>query len=339
MKAKKLPSGSYRVRLSVGKDPSTGKYVYKSFTADTAKEAERMAYDWLYTVEKIEEAKTEIKLKDAMVEFNDSKKYVLSPSTITDYESLRKNAFKSIENFKLSELTSPVVQVWINEQIPKVSPKTIFNRYSYLISLLNQYLPEVKFNVNLPKKKKTEYHIVTDEEMKTLLKATEGTELGLAIRLAAFIPARRSEICAICPKTDVKGNFITINKAMVQNSDRDWVIKQPKTFAGYRTVEMPPEIIKLIPKNAEKAVNCHPDILYEQFRNKMKKLGLNFRFHDLRHYGATFLHAQGIPDKYIMQRGGWSSVSTLQNIYTHCLPEKTDEATKSVIAKLNSLTE
>ena len=37
MKAKKLPSGSYRVRLSVGKDPETGKYVYKSFTADTAK--------------------------------------------------------------------------------------------------------------------------------------------------------------------------------------------------------------------------------------------------------------------------------------------------------------
>ena len=180
---------------------------------------------------------------------------------------------------------------------------------------------------------------MTDEEMRILLKATEGTELGLAIRLAAFIPARRSEICAICPKTDIEGNFITINKAMVQNPDREWVIKQPKTYSGYRTVEMPPEIIKLIPKNADKAISCHPDILYERFRNKLKELGLSFRFHDLRHYGATFLHAQGVPDKYIMQRGGWSSVATLQNIYTHCLPEKTDEATKSVIAKLSSLTE
>lgn len=339
MKAKKLPSGSYRVRISAGKDPKTGKYVYKSFTADTAKEAERMAYEWEFNREKIEIVTSELTLEKAMLEFNESKKYVLSPSTVTDYESLRKNAFESIKHFKLSELTSAVVQVWVNEQMPKVSPKTIFNRYSYLTSLLSQYAPDLKLKVNLPKKKKAEYHIVTDEEMRILLKATEGTELGIAIRLAAFIPARRSEICAICPRTDIKGNFITINKAMVQEPSRDWVIKQPKTFAGYRTVEMPPEIIKLIPKDADKAVNCHPDILYERFRNKMKELGLNFRFHDLRHYGATFLHAQGVPDKYIMQRGGWSSAATLQNIYTHCLPEKTDEATKSVIAKLNSLTE
>lgn len=337
--AKKLPSGSWRCRISVGKDPETGKYTYKSFTAETKKEAERMAYEWVLIKEKIEPVKTALTLQEAMVQFNETKQYVLSPSTMTDYESLRKNAFKSIEHLPLSEITSNVLQVWVNQQVSKVSPKTIYNRYSYLLTLLKEYLPDAKYSVDLPKKKKADLHVVTDEEMKILLKATEGTELGLAIRLAAFIPARRSEICAICPKTDIKGNFITINKAMVQEPSRAWVIKQPKTYAGYRTVEMPPEIIKLIPKDADRAVACHPDILYERFRNKLKELGLSFRFHDLRHYGATFLHAQGVPDKYIMQRGGWSSVATLQNIYTHCLPEKTDEATKSVIAKLNSLTE
>ena len=338
MKAKKLPSGSYRVRISTGKDPATGKYIYKSFTADTAREAERLAYEWEFN-KREEEINPKTTLAKAMEDFNENKKYVLSPSTITGYESLRKGAFKSIENFKLQDISSQVVQVWINEQAIRVSPKTIQNNYSYFLSVMRSYHPDIKFNVIIPQKKKAEYHIVTDEEMKLLLKATEGTELGLAIRLAAFIPARRSEICAICPRTDIKGNFITINKAMVQEPSRDWVIKQPKTYAGYRTVEMPPEIIKMIPKNAERAVNCNPSILYEKFRYQLKKLGLNFRFHDLRHYGATFLHAQGVPDKYILQRGGWSSVSTLQNIYTHCLPEKTDEATKSVISKLNSLME
>lgn len=336
--AKKLPSGSWRCRISVGKNEN-GKYTYKSFTAATKKEAERMAYEWALTEEHIKPIKSEITLKKAMEEFNENRKYTLSPSTATAYESMRKGSFKSIENFKLSELTSSVIQVWVNEQIPKNNPKTIFNRYSYLSTLLNQYMPDQEFSVNLPKKKKAEYHIVTDDEMKILLKATEGTELGLAIRLAAFIPARRSEICAICPKTDIKGNFITINKAMVQEPTREWVIKQPKTYAGYRTVEMPPDIIKMIPKDAERAVNCNPSILYEKFRYQMNKLGLSFRFHDLRHYGASFLHSQGVPDKYVMQRGGWGSAATLQNIYTHCLPEKTDEATKSVIAKLNSLTE
>lgn len=339
MKAKKLPSGSYRVRLSVGKDPKTGKYVYKSFTADTAKEAERLAYEYMFQKEKIDKAPVNFTLEKAMEEFNENKKNILSPTTYVGYECIRKQAFKTISDIPVEEITSNVIQVWVNEQSPVVSPKTVRNRYNYLTSVLKVYNSKLKLNVTLPQKKKSDIHVVTDEEMKILLKETAGTELGLAVRLAAFIPARRSEICAICPKTDIRGNFITISKAMVQNENKEWVIKQPKSYAGYRTVEMPEEIIKLIPKNAERAINQNPNQLYKCFEKKCKKLGFKFRFHDLRHYGATFLHAQGVPDKYIMQRGGWTSVTTLQNIYTHCLPEKTDEATKTVIAKLNSLTE
>ena len=77
--------------------------------------------------------------------------------------------------------------------------------------------------------------------------------------------------------------------------------------------------------------------LENQFVRKLHSLNFKFRFHDLRHYGATFLHAQGIPDKYIMQRGGWTSISTLQNIYTHCLPTETKIASNAVTKKFNSL--
>lgn len=41
----------------------------------------------------------------------------------------------------------------------------------------------------------------------------------------------------------------------------------------------------------------------------------HFRFHDLRHYSASIMHTIGIPDVYIMERGGWSSDSTLKQIY------------------------
>ena len=40
-----------------------------------------------------------------------------------------------------------------------------------------------------------------------------------------------------------------------------------------------------------------------------------FRFHDLRHYSTSIMHAIGVPDVYIMQRGGWSSDMTLKSIY------------------------
>ena len=57
----------------------------------------------------------------------------------------------------------------------------------------------------------------------------------------------------------------------------------------------------------------------------------HFRFHDLRHYQASILHAMGVPDKYIMQRGGWRTDNTLKNIYQHTF----DKTTKEVSDKIN----
>ena len=51
----------------------------------------------------------------------------------------------------------------------------------------------------------------------------------------------------------------------------------------------------------------------------------HFRFHDLRHYCASIQHAMGIPDAYIMQRGGWGSDTVLKNVYRHALKDKSDE--------------
>ncbi|MBQ7873726.1 MAG: site-specific integrase [Oscillospiraceae bacterium] len=335
-KAKKLPSGNYRCRIYLGTD-ETGKKLSKSFTAKTKKEAEHLASAYLVEISVFKKEEEDPILSDAMLRYNEIKSNILSPSTVRGYESLSSQAYNDIKSYPLSSLNNDVVQKWLNDYSAAHSPKSVKNAFGYLKSVLKLYHFGSDLEITLPKKKSVEYHVITDDEMKLLLKATEGTELGLAIRLAAFIPARRSEICAICPKTDVIGNSIKIDKAMVQSSEEKWIIKQPKTFAGYRTVEMPPKIISLIPKDSQKAISQNPNQLYKSFKRELKKLNMNFRFHDLRHYGATFLHAQGIPDKYIMQRGGWKNASTLQKIYTHTLPETTKVATDAVTQKFTSL--
>lgn len=334
-KAKKLPSGSYRCQVYVGTDES-GKRRYKSFTAATKKQAELMAAEFSISVK--QEGNISGKtFGQAMLEYNESKRKFISPSTYAGYESIRNTALFEMAEIPISAINSQLVQRYIDKLTNSVSPKTIKNRYSYINSVLkHEKIPPIQ-DVTTPKKKMTEIHIVTDTEMKKLLKSTEGTELGLAIRLAAFIPARRSEICALTAD-DFHGDFVTISKAIVLDKNREWVLKSPKSYASYRTVQLPKEIIKLIPESG-KVISANPDKLYKEFKKMLDSLDMNFRFHDLRHYGATFLHAQGIPDKYIMQRGGWSNVSTLQNIYTHCLPETTDKATHAVINKLSSLTE
>ncbi len=336
--AKRLPSGSWRCQVYAGKDEN-GKRKYKSFTAETKKEAELLAAQ--FSMEKETFYENNLLLKDAMARYNKAKEKVLSPSTMRGYVQYAENNLADKGNIPISNINSELMQKWISEWSRTLSPKTVRNIYGYLNVVLKFFDCGQNLKITLPQKVPVEYHIVTDEEIKELLKRTEGSELNIAISLAAFIPARRSEICALTEADiDRKKNTIRINKAMVKDKNKTWVIKPvPKTVGSNRTVEIPKSIIEKIPIKSGRIVDANPNQIEGRFNRLVAHFEDPFRFHDLRHYGATMLHAAGVPDHYIMQRGGWDSVETLQKIYTHCLPEKTNEATGVVIKKFNSLME
>ena len=337
--AKRLPSGSWRCQAYAGKDDS-GKRQYKSFTAPTKKEAELLAAQYAMERETYS-GENNLLLKTAMDRYNKAKENVLSPSTMRGYVQYSETKLKDKWNIPLSKINSEVMQQWISEWSKTLSPKTVRNIYGYLIVVLRFFDCGQNIKVTLPQKIPVEYHIVTDGEIKELLERTEGTELNIAISLAAFIPARRSEICALT-EADInrKKNTVRINKAMVKDKDGKWIVKPiPKTFGSNRSVEIPKSIIDKIPVKPGRIIDANPNQIQNRFLRAVAHLKEPFRFHDLRHYGATFLHAAGVPDHYIMQRGGWDSIETLQKIYTHCLPEKANEATNIVINKFNSLME
>ncbi|SHL20434.1 hypothetical protein SAMN02745136_04351 [Anaerocolumna jejuensis DSM 15929] len=58
-----------------------------------------------------------------------------------------------------------------------------------------------------------------------------------AVCLAAFGTLRRSEICALTTD-DVRGNTISISKAMARFSNKEWIIKTTKTISSTREVIM-----------------------------------------------------------------------------------------------------
>lgn len=331
--AKRLPSGSWRCQVYAGKDED-GKRKYKSFTAETKKEAELLAAQYAMEKDVFSEGKG-IVFSVALKSFNESRKNTLSPRTVKEYETYRKNAFKEFENLPLDKINQKLVQSWVNKIAKTNSPKTVKNKYAFLVSFLKEY--NINVNCTLPKKHPTVYHVVTKEEVSEMLKETKNTPLGLAIRLAIFVPARRSEICAINPETDIKGTLLTINKAKVKDNDNSWVIKDTKTFKSTRTVEMPPDLIEML-KTIPLYLN--PDTLYKRFKALVKKLGYDdMRFHDLRHYGATVLHDMNVPDKEIMHRGGWSNLSTLMNIYVHYNPDTAKVAANAMNSLYDSFKE
>lgn len=79
----------------------------------------------------------------------------------------------------------------------------------------------------------------------------------------------------------------------------------------------------------DRLVSLTPNAISVAFHKAVKSAGLPpFRFHDLRAYSASIRHALGIPTKYIMSDGGWSSPAVLDRVYKRALADKRKEFSK-----------
>ena len=311
--AKRLPSGKYRCLVYTGKG-TDGKREYKSFTADTKKEAEFLASQFLLGYEK----KTEsiMTINDMISAYIDSKRNVLSQTTLTAYMSIQKNLLGELSDVRLRSINSAKVQSWVGSISVKHSPKTVKNAYGLLSAALDMFAPDTRIKVQLPQMEKKNLYVPTDDDIKRLMDylSEYDKDMYIACNLAAFGTMRRSEICALTAD-DVIGNVVRVNKAMVRATNGDWIIKLTKNTSSTRDVEMPRFVIDILPKEGN-LVKIDPSRVSDRFIKYLKKLNMRyFRFHDLRHYSASIMHAIGVPDVYIMQRGGWSSDATLKNIY------------------------
>lgn len=329
-KAKKLKSGNWRVLVYEYTDDQNKRH-YKSFTAPTKKEAEYMAAD--YALNRKEETYEDLTLKEAYERYIASKSAVLSPSTIVGYKKLSKNYFQRLMPMKLSKITAKHIQIAVNEMSADHSPKSVRNAHGLLHSVIRTYRPSFDFNTTLPQKIKPQYTIPTTADITTLLERAND-KIRVPILLASQGGLRRSEICALTVD-DFTDLGVNVNKAAVVDSDKNLVIKTTKTVAGTRFVPLPQSVIT----EAEnwQYFGMSPTVLQGQFNRLVDKSDVpHFSFHKLRHYFASELHANGVPDKYIAEIGGWETVEVLHNIYQHTLKDKQKLMTDKVINVFNT---
>lgn len=327
-KAKKLPSGSWTVQVFAGMEGK--KRIYKNFTRPTKREAEFAAAQ--YALERKDRKNGRITLQEALDRYIDSKDQVLSPSTIREYRKMAKRDLENLRPLKLDDLTQELIQKEINREAETHSPKTVRNLHGLLSAALKMFLPELSLHTTLPKRTKPEYITPSEADIKKLLSLVAGTKMEIPVLLAAAGSLRRSEVAAL-EQSDVSDLGVTIQRAMVQNADKEWVIKQPKTTAGYRFAPLPPQIVaKLRACGEGRITDLNPEQITKGLHRVLKANGLPlFRFHDLRHYYASALHALGVPDKYIMLYGGWESQDVLHNVYEHTLAEQRGATEEKVV--------
>ena len=306
---------------------------YKSFTADTRKEAERLAAVWEY-----DQAQNAGKLTvhDAIEQYINIKESALSPSTVTGYRSyLKTGKFMPLEDLDVSEVDQRGLQLWVAYMLEEdYKPKYIKNCYGLLRPALTM-AGIGSIPVTLPMVIMPDVYVPTDKELKKLLAYLdkEDPEVKTAAMLAAFGSMRRSEICALRP-SDFGRDSVAVRRAIVKNSSGKWVEKKTnKTVKSHRTIVLPPQVTKSIDLSHDPLISLDPDQISKRFRKAVKHAGMPqaFCLHALRHYYVSIAHVLGIPDAYVMKMGGWQTDYVMKRNYRSTL----SDVEKKEQAKLN----
>lgn len=308
MTIEKLPSGSYRI-----KQMSDGK-IYSVTVKEKPSKVEAMK---LITA-KIDKAPTSSQMTVEMAcnAYIDAKRNVLSPSTLKEYVGTVKRLPDDFKKKRVMNVTSLDVQKVVNDYAAKLSPKTVKNYASFIVSVLREQEVNIKFP-KLPQREEKIPYIPSVEDIQKVFEKLENSEHEIAIKLCCF-GLRRSEVCALSID-DLDGNKLTINKAKVKDVNNEWVIKLPKTPKSTRTIIIPDELADKIREKGY-IYKYIPGSICRALQRAEKEAGVpTFSLHKLRHFYASYLFEKGYNSEQIREMGGWRTDNVMKTVYLHAM--------------------
>lgn len=133
-----------------------------------------------------------------------------------------------------------------------------------------------------------------------------------------------------------------IASSISSTSAKDWVVKPPKTQAGYRVLEVNKRVYDIVKAHGAnprtgRIITLDPDGITNRYRRYRKHLNIPGRFHDLRHYRASTMLVLGVPNKYASQRMGHSTPQMTERVYQHIMKSKDKEYTKVIDEHIDSV--
>lgn len=310
------------------------KRIYESFTSDDTSrrgkiEAEAMANDFILNRKgKAQKRLSEgnMTLLEAIEKYIDQHRTTLSPTTIKDYETIKKNGFQDIMLLKLKDFDTDILQDAVNRESKRLSrkrtrnPKPITtkrlrNEYGLIRPVIKKYRKDIDFEeISLPKVPPRIPDLLPAE---TIFRIIRGTDLELAVSLAMWLSFTSSEIRGLTKSKSVNGDYITIREVLVDGPNGPVRKAIGKNDYRNRRHRIPPYIKQLIENiDGDILVPFKSWELSHKWTQLLKKNGLpHMTFHDLRHVNASVMALLRIPDKYAQERGGWKSDKIMKKVY------------------------
>jgi integrase len=286
----------------------------------------------------------------------------LRASTRVLYAGLwRHHLAKPWADVPVEEVTPAAVRSWHAEAGRTTGPTAVAQSYRLLRAILNVAVADEAIASNpcrlrgagTPKASRPSRALTAAETLQLAeqLGRDRRTERYRALLLVlAFGGLRFSEATALRRSDVLAGSRLRIERS-VRRVGGEWVVGEPKTDAGYRTVALPVAVAAVLEEHLEKHVDAAPDALLfstssggylarsnwnQTFRRAADSIGLPaVRPHELRHTGATLAAATGATTKELMRRLGHSSPAAAL-LYQHAADDRDAEIVRALDAMLGA---
>lgn len=312
-KAKQLPSGSWFCRIRVnGEDVS--------ITRPTEKEAVAEAMAIKAGIKKAAPKKQK-SVTVAIDDYISARENVLSPSTIRGYRAIQAGRFQGTIQKDIFTLTAAQWQRAVNDEAKLCSAKTLTNAWRFISSVIFAETGQ-RIIVRMPQIVPNARPYLTPEQIHVFVEAIHGTSIEIPA-LLALSSLRRSELLNLrWQDIDFAANVLRVNGAAVYGPDGELVRKaETKNKTSRRTVPLIEPLRAALQQanhTGEYIVTMAPNAIMAHVNRLCAKHGLpEVGLHGLRHSFASLAYHLDIPEKYVMEMGGWANDQTMRKIYTH----------------------
>ena len=363
---RKRSDGRWEGRYTAGRDPETGKTVYKNVLGKTQAEVKaklKQAIQENADVDTLKAAQYTVgQWMD--VWFENYAKIKVRPSSHQTYRGYIDNHIKpNIGKIPLSKLTTLELQKLYKKLLsrgrvnrieakgqPKgLSPKTVRNIHQVISSAMDFAKAQKLIAVNptdgcaLPKLEHKEMKTLPVEQLASFLR--EAKESGVFemyyIELATGL--RRGELLGLkWEDLDLEQGTLRVQRQVSRINGE--VVEAPlKTKNSYRTISLGGDAVGIL-KEQKKKCGCSeyvfpsptggpisPDSVIQMLHRVLKRAGLpKVRFHDLRHTFATVALQNGVDIKTVSGMLGHYSAGFTLDTYAHVTTAAQREAAKTM---------
>jgi len=296
----------------------------------------------------------------------------VAPTTLSSYQDIvRVHLRPAFANTLLGRLTPHhIVEYLSRKKSDGLSGTTCLYHYRLLHKILNDavFWGDLGSNpadrVHAPQKREFEPIVLGEEQVRRFLQEAKSTSRFYALyRFAAVTGCRLGECLGLTWANVDFGDKVVHIRQIAYKLRKDghaaWIYKEPKTRKSRRTVDLTDGTLAEL-KELQEAQKIHKgffgrqyqdrnlvfckengvppnnEVVLDDMRRLLKRAGLpaRTRFHDLRHFVATYLFAQGEPIKLVSEQLGHSNATTTLNVYAHVLPGGRRAAIEKMVERL-----